>query len=75
MNPSSYDWIDKFGYPVKDKNDYFGSFEDLYALLKAQASFMGSICTFLLLLKKRFLCQRMKKGTRLPFIQIRGEGS
>jgi hypothetical protein len=41
MNPSASGWIDKFGYLVKDNNDYFGSFKDLYALLKSTGFVYG----------------------------------
>ncbi|MEQ8421055.1 MAG: LETM1-related biofilm-associated protein [Arenibacter algicola] len=41
MNPSASGWIDKFGYLVKDNNDYFSSFEDLYSLLKSTGFVYG----------------------------------
>lgn len=41
MNPSASGWIDKFGHLVKDNNNYFGSFEDLYALLKSTGFVYG----------------------------------
>jgi len=41
MNPSASGWIDKFGYLVKDNNDYFGSFKELYALLKSTGFVYG----------------------------------
>ena len=41
MNPSATGWIDKFGYLVKDNNDYIHSFEELYALLKSTGFVYG----------------------------------
>ena len=41
MNPSASGWIDKFGYLVKDNNDYFDSFKDLYSLLKSTGFVYG----------------------------------
>lgn len=41
MNPSTPGWIDKFGYLVKDNHDYFGSFEDVYTLLKSTGFVYG----------------------------------
>lgn len=41
MNPSASGWIDKFGYLVKDNNDYFSSFVDLYSLLKSTGFVYG----------------------------------
>ncbi|PXX24605.1 LETM1-related biofilm-associated protein [Arenibacter sp. ARW7G5Y1] len=41
MNPSATGWIDKFGYLVKDNNDYIHSFEELYSLLKSTGFVYG----------------------------------
>ncbi len=41
MNPSASGWIDKFGHLVKDNNDIFDSFDQLYTLLKGTGFVYG----------------------------------
>jgi len=42
MNPSAPGWIDKFGHLVKDNNDIYSTFQDLYGGLK-KAGFVYGI--------------------------------